>query len=143
MQTSTEAKQLPKLIHIARIQPHGALPVYLFLRKKTPHDYVWYQKEEDKEVETSVTGPNPEEAIRQAIRNWKNASFRTVICGFRYTLPERDEHGINALFYQMIASYQTPNGVYFDEDLGHNCIVSNASKEAIKLWKELENSGRL
>jgi len=66
-----------------------------------------------------------------------------VNCGFRYTLPERDEHGYNALFHQMAASYATSNGVYFDEESGNNCFVNFASEEAKNLLKVLQTSKRL
>jgi len=87
------------------------------------------------EQATTVSGETVEEAMRLAARHWQKDSFTTVICGFRYTLPERDEHGINALFHQMVASYSSMNGVYYDEELGNNCFVQNASDEAIRLWK--------
>ena len=64
-------------------------------------------------------------------------------CGFRYTLPERDEHGLNALFNQMVASYSSSNGVYFEQELGHPCIVQNASIQARLLWKKLKQANRL
>lgn len=142
MAVNTELKTSPKIIHVARIQPRGALR-YLLLRKKDPHTFTWYEQEGSNENETSVSAPTFEEAMQQARRQWKNASFRTVNCGFRYTLPERDEHGCNALFHQMISSYNSPNGVYYDEELGHNCFINFASMEARDLWQKLKNEGRL
>ena len=130
MNTLPNSAILPKLIHIAVIQPHR----YLYLRQKDPHTFVWY----DGEKETTVSGITIAEAIQKARKWWKEDSFRTLNCGFRYTLPERDEHGCNALFYQMAASYSAPNGIYFDEDLGHNCIVNAASQEALGLWREMK-----
>lgn len=123
-----------KIIHAARIQLKERTLRYLLLYEKAPQEYLWYMKEPDgSEKETGVTGRSISEAIRQARKEWQREGFRTLHCGFRYTLPERDEHGGNALFYQMVASYSSPNGVYFDEELGHNCFVQAASQEALSL----------
>ncbi|MEI8365590.1 MAG: hypothetical protein WCF65_04145 [Parachlamydiaceae bacterium] len=131
---------LGKLIHIATIfSTHGQW-IYVFLRKNKDGHFVWYQQEKDQEIESSVSGPTVEEAMRLAARYWKANAFCTVICGFRYTLPERDEHGINALFHQMAASYSSMNGVYYDEELGNNCFVQNASDQAYRLWQSLKSS---
>lgn len=133
-----------KLIHVAKILNKDGLKQYLFLRRKEPHHFVWYKEEIDcSEKELDVSGDNIEEAIRLAIRKWKNDNFCTLICGFRYNLPERDEHGINALFHQMVASYCSINGVYYDEELGNNCFVQHASIEARQLWHQLKSQGRL
>ena len=106
---------------------------YVLLRQEAPDSFKWWTLDE---TDTGVSASTVEEAIRLANKAWKG--FRTVICGFRYTLPERDEHGMNALFHQMVASYSTPNGVYLDEDLGHMCHVQFASQEALNLWKKLK-----
>lgn len=126
------------LIHIAEIAG-AAGKQWLYLRKVDPRKFTWFEQRENKEFATEVTADNIEEAMRLANRAWKDASFRTLICGFRFTLPERDEHGLNALFWQMMASYNSPSGIYFDEELGCNCIVQNASMEARNLWKKLKN----
>lgn len=134
-ETSIE-KPSHKLIHVARIQTPECR--YLFLRRIDRDRLVWF---EDigitEEKETSVSGNTVGDALWNARRFWKEFGFRTVNCGFRYTLPERDEHGDNALFHQMIASYSSFNGVYFDEDLGHNCFINFASLEALALWKRV------
>lgn len=132
-----------KLIHLARYQSKNGT-VYLFLRQVDPRQYAWYERQADgSEKETDVSGETVEEAIRLANRKWRKEGFRTVICGFRYTLPERDEHGCNALFYQMAAGYATPRGVYFDEELGHNCFIQNASDEAVQWLARLKQEGKL
>lgn len=120
------------IIHIASIKPEGRT-AYLFLKKKDPRTYQWFEENH----ETEVKGITPEEALRLAKKHWQYVSFRFVHCGFRFTLPERDEHGGNALFCQMAASYASSNGIYFDEELGHSCIVKNASSEAVQLLKQL------
>lgn len=128
----------PKLIHAAIIHTKGRGAVHLLLREVKPSHYVWFQESEtEEESQTLVEAPNIEEAIRLAKSNWKDESFRTLNCGFRYTLPERDEHGINALLYQMGSSYASFNGVYFDDELGCNCVVQNASHEAKLFWKKM------
>ncbi len=122
------------IIHIAKILSRGET-VYLFLKKTGLDTYQWFEDEET----TEVKGITPEEAMRLAKRQWKRASFRFVNCGFRFTLPERDEHGGNALFCQMAASYAASNGIYFDEELGHSCIVKKASDEANELLRKLKS----
>lgn len=142
MPTSTD-----NLIHIARIQPKGGNTHYLFLRKINDH-YQWFEfndKEQENELENEkkcdLKSPTIEEALQKGAQYWKkkDLSFRYLHCGTRFTLPERDEHGINALFYQMKASYKSINGVYFDEEVGHNCIVHNASFEALDLLKRFKS----
>jgi hypothetical protein len=116
-------------VHIARIK-EGRRHSYLYLKKTGSETYQWFHGDEP----TEVKGITPEEACRLAVRHWRIHSFRFVRCGFRFTLPERDEHGSNALFHQMAASYDAMNGIYYDEELGHSCIVKEASSEAKTLW---------
>lgn len=131
-----------KLIHIAFIYEKGRKA--LFLRKKEAYHYRWFHEiDAGAEMETDVTASGIEEAIRLARQKWQLYGFQTLNCGFRYTLPERDEHGINALFHQMSASCGNSNGIYFDDDVGHNCIVQNASLEAIALWHKLKEQKRI
>ena len=124
-------------IHVARIQPNGPEPVYLFLRK-IGEKFCWMEGEK----ETEVIADTQEDAIRMAWKYWKpkNVAFRMVHCGFWFSLPEREEHGIPAMFNQMAASYSTPMGVYFDEQFGHQAAVKEASSEALDLWREIRQS---
>jgi len=109
------------------------MALFIF-KKKRVRNFAWYEEQPDHtEIETEVSAENIEEALRLGARYWKNQDFNTLSCGFRYTLPERDEHGINALFHQMVSSYSTMNGYYYDEELGNNCFVQNASNEAHRL----------
>lgn len=127
-----------KLIHIAHVYLKNEGHAYLFLRKMDPYRYMWFQQNHlGAEVETSVWGGTVEETILAAYKEWKYQSIRMVHCGYRYTLPERDEVGTNALFHQMAASYSSMSGIYFDEDLEFNCIVQNASSEARELLKRI------
>lgn len=132
-----------KVIHAAKIFPQGGFIRYLLLRQEGEDKFRWYEWDQQEEKDTPISAITLEEAIRQGRLYWKMNAFRTVNCGFRYTLPERDEHGLNALFHQMVASYNSPNGVYFDADLGNNCFVNFASEEARNLWKTLKNANRL
>lgn len=142
--SSESPKSFPKLIHIGRILKKGENLKYLYLRKIDPHTFTWFLQEGEKdEIHTNICAESAEEAIRLATRQWSDDFFCPIGCGFRYTLPERDEHGINALFHQMAASYSTSNGVYFDEELGSNCFVQFASQEACKLLKQLMKQNRL
>lgn len=133
-----------KLLHVGSYLLPNVGERMLFLRQKDPSYFAWYQVEPNgEEVETEVGGPNIEEALRVARKQWKIFFFQLLNCGFRYTLPERDEHGSNALFHQMVASYASFNGVYFDQDVGFNCYVQFASQKALDLWAQLKKEGKL
>jgi hypothetical protein len=128
-----------KLIHVAFILRPRAGKSTLYLRKVSEQLYTWFEESNETEIEIeALSAQTIEEAMRLAHRNLKEFSFSTLNCGFRYTLPERDEHGINALFWQMGASYSAPGGVYFDEEVGHNCFVQNSSHNALKMWRKLK-----
>ena len=131
------------LIHVAEVHLRREGRKHLFLRRVEPQKYRWFIEEEGGEKATLVEADTIEEAIRLGRREWKLYCFRFLNCGFRYSLPERDEHGMNALFHQMQASYGTSNGIYFDEEMGNNCFVNFASQEALTLWKQLQKEGRL
>lgn len=148
MMRANEVKEmenkLTKIIHTARILGEGGRVIYLLLRQTGDQSYRWFEFQGDKpEIETVIESPTVEEAFLLARKHWRTRSFRMVNCGFRYTLPERDEHGLNALFHQMVASYSASNGVYFDTDLGNNCIVNFASDEARNLWKTFKQANKL
>ncbi|MEX1013153.1 MAG: hypothetical protein WD595_00655 [Waddliaceae bacterium] len=121
------------IIHAGRIIGNKGPPLYLFLRE-VDEKYAWFNGDTQTDIVADTIGS----AITLARRKWKFNHFRTLNCGFLYTLPERDEHGINALFHQMAASYKSPNGIYFDETLGHPVYVQNASQEALNLFKEMQ-----
>ncbi len=131
---TTNESKLKDLIHIGKVDRR-----YRFLRRLAPQHFGWFQQEPDgSEIALNVTALSIEEALRLANRVWRLEGFQMMNCGFRYTLPERDEHGSNALFYQMVASLQSPNGVYFDDELGGNCIVHFASLESRTLMQQLK-----
>jgi hypothetical protein len=128
-----------KLIHVACIKVQNQGSVYLFLRQIEPYRYIWFREDIlGVETETPIWGGTSEDALLSARQAWKSNEIRTLHCGFRYILPERDEVGTNALFHHMVSSYSSPNGIYFDEELGANCIVQNASIEARQFWKRLQ-----
>lgn len=137
------ANQTPKLIHIGIKRTSHASREYVFLRKLSADQFQWFIEANGNETPTELVATNSEEAMRQANRLWKDEDLQFLMCGFRYNLPERDEHGTNALFHQMAASYNSMNGAYFDEDIGHNCFVQNASLEALSLWRKLAKENRL
>jgi hypothetical protein len=138
-----EESKVHPVMHISRIQTDGGNVGYLFLRKLSDREFQWFKEIDNSEHPTSIEADNIPEALRLAHRQWKNHGYRTVKCGSRFTLPERDEIGVYALFFQMVASYSSMNGVYFDVDLGFNCIVNNASLEAKGLWERLRKEKRL
>lgn len=123
------------LIHLGKIRIKGKETI-LVLKEIGELQYCWFDYSNEKPLE--IVAPSPSDAIRQARQLWADRGFRTVNCGFRYTLPERDEHGMNALFCEMAASQNSPNGVYFDDQRGYNCFVQNASREAIAFWKRIK-----
>jgi hypothetical protein len=130
-----------KIIHVGRIMSSRKGVSYLLLRQTSPYHFAWmYWTIHRSEEPTGIEASSLEKALQAARRHWKREGFRTVICGFRYTLPERDEHGNNALFHHMVASYSSQNGIYFDEELGRNCIVNFASQEAQDLWRQVRTS---
>ncbi|MCB1119487.1 MAG: hypothetical protein KDK65_05965 [Chlamydiia bacterium] len=88
--------------------------------------------------EEEVQGESVEEALRLAWR--KVEGFRPFHCGMRFTLPERDEIGMEAYYWQMAKALEG-NGVYFDEELGHSCSVREISLEAKELYRELSQHG--
>ena len=135
--TSTTQKIEQPVIHVGKILVKGKGQVILLLKKISPEEYRWFEYFKGQEISTSIKGINKEEAIRCARKEWLLSNFVTMNCGFRYMLPERDEHGMNALFYQMKASLLSYNGIYFDEEVGYNCYVQNASSEARNLMNEL------
>lgn len=136
---SNTQSRLTHLIHVARIFSAKGEWVSLYLRKTEAGLYVWHEVDlEGNETVTPVSADSAEEAIRLAHRHWKSSSFTSLRCGTRFTLPERDEIGTDALFHQMVTSYGTMNGVYLDDELGHQCIVHDASQEALTLWKQLK-----
>jgi hypothetical protein len=129
---------LNSLIHVATVRVPGGSRQRLFLRKQNDGRYAWLQVQQDaQEVATPIGADSAEEAIRLAWQHWQENSFMPLRCGYRFTLPERDEIGSKALFHQMVASYSTMNGIYLDEELGHQCIVHDASAEALALWAAL------
>lgn len=134
---------MSKLIHIAKIQAPKEGLRYLFLREDSDKKYCWYLDREGEEEKTDISGSSPSIAIRAAYKNWTDCAFRTLRCGRRFELPERDEHGCDALFHQMAASYSSSGGVYFDEQLSQSCVINNASDEALNLWKKLVQESRL
>lgn len=123
-----------QLIMVAKIE-NGLL----FLRKLEPRKFQWFQYDGKEETPEPIQSEELAEAIRLGNKEWKFQGFTPLPCGYVFTLPERDEHGNNALFSQMAKSLETPNGVYFDEDLGHNCIVHQIPTATRLLYNQLKS----
>lgn len=137
---------IARLIHAARIQPLGHRVSYLLLRESSPGTYTWYIENGDgNETDTGVEASNIPECLHLAFRKWRDENFRPLHCGFRYDMEPRDEHGVNALFCEMVESYSVVNvdGQFFDEFSGHRCYVDFASDEALDLWHRLASEDRL
>ncbi len=124
-----------RIIHAASLFEEGEW-IPLLLREKTPDHYAWFKGTE----ELGVDATTPEEACKLLRKAFKGTPLSFYNCGFRFTLPERDETGTNALFYQMEASYNSPTGIYYDEELQASCIVRFASEEARELLKKVTSS---
>lgn len=131
--------EMGSLIHIGKID--GDL--LLFLRKLDSKRFQWFHQVSGVEIATSVEASTIEEALRLARREWKRENFQPLLCGYLFTLPERDEHGNNALFCQMVKSLESMTGVYFEEELGHNCIVHQIPQAARSLYESLNIAQRL
>lgn len=128
------------IIHIATYLFAGREKKYVYLFKEEKDSYVWFGKTDSWE-RLGISASTCQEALRLARRTWgKEEGFRFLGCGYLYTLPERDEHGQNALYCQMRSSYKSFNGIFFDPGYGHSCIVKNASQEALDLMLELDNA---
>lgn len=134
---------MSNLIHIAQIDSLNHSRIWLYLRHTEPQIYTWFQEINGKEEPTAISSSNIEEAIRLARREWQNQNFQPFMVGYRFTLPERDEHGNNALFYQMVKSLNSFNGVYFDEELGHNAIIHQIPLIAREIYEKLKVQNRL
>lgn len=115
----------------------------LFLRRLDPARYQWFIEKEGKEEETDISNPVPEEAFRLAFRRWKEKDFIPLHCGYRYMLPERDEHGMPAYFEQMVKSINSSSGVYYDDTVGYNCIVNLIPTATRALYEKLKKENRL
>jgi len=122
--------------HIGSIYPKQ----YLFLKKNDSSGFQWFKTTPtfDQEEATSCVAETPSLAIQAANKLWKEDFFRLLHCGFRYSLPERDEVGCNAFYWEMAKSYASFNGQYFDDDVGHLCYVDFASQEALAIWRKLQ-----
>lgn len=126
---------MPNLVNVARINGKKLL----FLRKLEPKLYQWF----DQDDKTDVQAETQEEAIRLAYRKWQDRGFQMLPCGYVFTLPERDEHGNNASFSQMGKSLESMTGVYYDEDLGHSCIVNQIPNETRKIYNSLKQTSSI
>lgn len=120
-----------KLIHLAE-SDEGLILLY----EKSPQSYIWYTGDQP-----TIEADSLEEAIRLGWRHFPG--FAPLLAGYRYTLPERDEHGNNALFSEMVASLNSPSGVYFDEKSGHNNVVHNIPQKAKNLYVDLKSKNLL
>lgn len=105
---------------------------------KTPEGrYAW--KFLDRPSDVILKANTVQEAIRLGEKWGRDSGFKMQACGYLFTLPEREEHGNNALFSQMVKSLESPNGVYFDEGLGHLCVVHQIPIQARRLYERIRD----
>lgn len=115
------------LYRIASIENGGKK--CLSLHKDEDGLFRWYLDNQPTEIAASTA----EEAAKRARQQYKEEHFRVYSCGNKFTLPERDEHGTPADYQEMVKSLRSMNGVFFDEKLGHNCIVREIPSEMMRL----------
>lgn len=117
-----------KLIHLAESDLGR-----LYLQETSEGRYQWFLGGAPTGVEASST----EEAFRLATRRYAQNHFEPLQAGYKFTLPERDEHGAPALFIDMVRSLETPSGQYFDPASGHNYIVHQIPTRSRELYKNM------
>jgi len=128
------------LIHIGKKVGSEGRSHYLFLRKVDSKGFVWFEVNRAfEEKETDCVAAEIPLAFTEARKKWHTDYFKLLHCGFRYSLPVRDEVGCNALFWEMVSSYSAPNGQFLDSASGQFYYVDNASDEALTLWRNLRN----
>ncbi len=134
-----------KLIHVASYYGPGGRQFLLLLREVNGL-YRWFvESQQENEEPTDLEAGRVHEAIRLAARHYRHDDFVSLHCGYRYDSEDRDEHGINALFHEMVASYSNASidGAYQNSDLSHQFFVKFAPDQALTLWKRLESEKRL
>lgn len=92
-----------------------------------PGRYGWFVGDRFLDIEASTIS----QAIQMARRDF--IDFKPISAGYKYTLPERDEHGKEAYYCDAVKSLASPNGIYFDEKAGHNAIVHLIPQKTIDL----------
>lgn len=133
------------LIHVGKRQDREGNSEYLLLRQVDERQYAWFVDLKGDERPCKLQASSIGEALRLAYSLWKEEAFHPIHCGFRYYMEPRDEHGNNALFCEMIASYSSNSASrdYFDKRCGQRCYVDFASEEALSLWQQLRDEERL
>lgn len=111
-------------IHAATIKEEGKEKM-LFL-KKAQGGFQWT----DREVEF--------DSLPKALDYAWKEKFSLLPCGYKFTLPERDEHGTPALFEEMAKSLNSMSGVFFDEREGLNCIVHQIPTTTRRFFEQLK-----
>lgn len=121
---------IESLVHVANVGSET-----LFLRKSAEGQFQWMNQE------NPVSGEfdSLEKALEYA---WRQEGFTPMACGYKFTLPERDEHGTPALFEEMAKSLNSMTGIYFDEREGHNCIVNQIPSNTRRFFEHLKSHQR-
>lgn len=92
---------------------------WLTLHKEEDGLFRWYLDN----MPTDIANTSAEASVKEARKRYREEHLKIHSCGNKFTLPERDEHGTPANFQEMVKSLRSMNGVFFDDQLGHNCIV--------------------
>ena len=111
-----------KIIHKALVNNK-----WIDLVEIEPGQYGWF----DGDLSLGLKASTIPLAFSMARKNF--SSFKPISAGYKYTLPERDEHGKEALYYEAVKSLESPNGVFFDEFAGHNAVVHLIPQKTIDL----------
>lgn len=111
-----------KIIHKARVNNK-----WIDLVEIEPAKFGWYDG--DRSLDLNATSIPL--AFAKARKTFSN--FLPIAAGYKYTLPERDEHGKEALYCEAVKSLESSNGVFFDEKAGHNVVVHLIPQKTIDL----------
>lgn len=110
-------------------------------------NFQWYDLPENtydlKRLSSSPISPsfkNPAVACCKGRTLLSAYDFRTVHCGTLYLHRKgfRDEIGTPALFWQLLLSFETSNGLFTDPQFGCPARVDSPSYEALELLKNLK-----
>ena len=116
-----------KIIHKALVNNK-----WIDLVEIEPGKYGWYEGEHSLDLNAASI------PLAFVIARKAYPDFNPIAAGYKYTLPERDEHGKEALYCEAVKSLESSNGVFFDEKAGHNVVVHLIPQKTIDLIRGLK-----
>jgi len=121
---------LPYQIAFVKDRDLGAATLFLY---KEENAFRWFKAN----TSLPLAAKTISQAVYQARRSFRLSAFRLLDCGKLFTLPERDEHGAFANFFEFSQAMAAPNYTYFDKERGHLCQVKEFSQEAVLVYNKL------